>query len=234
LEAELQRRFFGSNTQVLLFDECSPQYKNAYALPSGYILFGYYMMQDLVLTTHSELPIAGVMAHEFGHQLQFRNGWMNPNASTARSTELEADAFSGYYVGKAKNWTGADMRSHFDTLFRIGDFNFNDRNHHGTPLQRLAAGGLGLAVYLAEVQTGRVPSFLDLHQVFTDRIESCIVQRQDPSPCLNLGSAAIQRGRDEPAVSRDLIAHIDNALIAGIAEGTRDIEEIPSALEVSD
>ena len=104
-EIQIQSWFFGPVTaDVYALYEESPQYKNAYATPEGQILFGYHMFYYTV-ATYGELAIAGVLAHEFGHRAQFSAQWsmLNPMA------ELEADAFSGYYMAIAKRFAWSQI-----------------------------------------------------------------------------------------------------------------------------
>ena len=84
-----------------------------------------------------------ILAHEFGHHIQFQLGvfgdQFSPEAS--RRTELMADAYSAYYLSHAR---GASMQwkrvqQFLQVFFNIGDCSFNDDRHHGTPAQRMAA-----------------------------------------------------------------------------------------------
>lgn len=164
-EIQIQNSYWGLNTAVYAFDECQGK-KNALSFPDGYILFGRNMVYDVILSTNSEIPVAGVLAHEFAHQIQFAYGWQNNYEPTVRRTELEADAFSGFYLAMVKASAGAEIGTYFDTLFNIGDYQFNNAGHHGTPTERRAAGIYGLEVAFQSMSTGYLYSYQELHSLF--------------------------------------------------------------------
>jgi len=154
---------------VLPFDECTGV-RNALSLPIGVILFGRNLATSIILNTLSGAPVAGSLAHEWAHQLQFRNGWMRPTDSTQRTTELGADAFSGLYMGWVKGFGTPTLQAYFSTLASFGDYAFNSPTHHGTPDERFAAGLLGLLVADDMIRNGSRPSFLQLHNLFVGTI----------------------------------------------------------------
>lgn len=147
---------------------------NALSHPLGFILYGINFANFAIMRTLSELPIAGVLAHEYAHQLQFYFNWMNPTAPTVRDSELEADAFSGYYMALAKGWAGAQLQSYFDFIFSLGEYNFNNPNHHGTPNQRLAAAYIGFNTGLSALQFQYQYSAPELHQIFVREIQNAL------------------------------------------------------------
>lgn len=168
-EVSIQTQFWGLPAQVYIFDECAGS-KNALSHPDRYILFGIRLTVDTIIQTGSSLPIAGILAHEWAHQAQFAHNWINPTASTARNTELEADAFAGYYMGLAKNWAGAELESFFQILFSLGDYDFNNPNHHGTPNERRSAGALGMLVAYEVLKQGQLLSYDELHYIFVNQL----------------------------------------------------------------
>jgi hypothetical protein len=93
---------------------------------------------------------AMILAHEFGHQLQYTYGLPSVTENTARPNELEADGFAGYYMRKPSgyNATWAAAGPAFEFAFAIGDYNTSSSGHHGTPPQRRSATRLGW--YLGE------------------------------------------------------------------------------------
>jgi hypothetical protein len=93
---------------------------------------------------------AMILAHEFGHQLQYTYNLPTVRESTARPNELEADGFAGYYMRKPTgyNATWAAAGPAFDFAYAIGDNNTTNPGHHGTPPQRRSATRLGW--YLGE------------------------------------------------------------------------------------
>lgn len=88
---------------------------------------------------------AMILAHEFGHQLQYTYNLPSKPENTARPNELEADGFAGYYMrrptGYNASWEAAGPG--FEFAYAIGDNNTTSPGHHGTPPQRRSAARLG-------------------------------------------------------------------------------------------
>ncbi len=132
-----QRTFFQDSASVYVLNECSEDRANAYSHPKNYILFGYHLVQRIIRNYGDVLPVIAILAHEFGHQLQFSYGWIREDADTSRDTELEADGWSGFYLALAyASIPNIDMTSALKQFIEIGDYNFNSPSHHGTPRQR--------------------------------------------------------------------------------------------------
>lgn len=106
------------------------------------IVMGDGIMQGYAAIGYDDVAPQTVLAHEYGHQVQFNNNEFFANTSEAtRRTELMADALSAYYLsharGAAMQWKR--VQQFLQVFFNIGDCNFNSRGHHGTPLQRMAS-----------------------------------------------------------------------------------------------
>jgi hypothetical protein len=230
-EIAIQSSFWqGVPATVYAFDECSPAQANAMALPQKLIFFGGWLVQQIIFETGSELPVAGVLAHEWGHQIQFQFGWMGQTEPTVRRTELEADMWSGYYMGLAKSWAGPQMNAYLQTLFNIGDFNFHDRNHHGTPNQRLAAGATGLDVAFRVATGGGVPlTYQELHAIFTREVSRILgvasqtdgMTKTESEPLLGYAAKAVLDGLDRPWID-------------GVLSGNRSLEEFSEFPSISE
>lgn len=168
VEVALQRAFWTNITvaNVAPLNDCGFQTRNALADPaSRSIFFGAHLFGHLVGLHGNVLPVAGVLAHEWGHQTQFQFGWQtNP----VRNMELEADAFAGYFMALAKGWAWPYMHSYFQSVFDSGDYAFNSPSHHGTPNQRHAMARVGFDTATQAVLTGRPLSYFDLHAIFTN------------------------------------------------------------------
>jgi hypothetical protein len=169
-EVQIHQKFWGLPTSVYVFDECDVNHANALSMPEQYILFGYWIVVKTINSVQSEIPVAGILAHEWAHQAQFRFNWMNPQAPTVRNTELEADAFAGYYMAIAKNWAGSELDKFVQALYGIGDYSFNNKDHHGTPNERAYAGSLGLQVGYQTLSSGKPLSYTDLHNIFSSKL----------------------------------------------------------------
>ncbi len=96
--------------------------------------------------------LSGILSHEWAHQIQFNNfeAWYPDGAAdnvpeATRTTELEADFFTGYYLthqrGGTQEWKRAQQ--FLDLFYNIGDCSFDYDNHHGTPNQRMEAAKKG-------------------------------------------------------------------------------------------
>lgn len=203
----IQRSFFNDYvTSAFLFDECG-QNANALAHPNGFILFGINMARKLIIENGSELPVAGVLAHEMAHRLQFTNNWINSNEPTVRRSELEADMWSGLYMAIAKGNSGGEIQTFFDALSSFGDYNFNHASHHGTPRQREAAGAVGFEAARL-LSLGQIPNNIySLHNMFNNQVDyitSTVARSERP----------IQKNNN-----------LDQEWIDGVLDGTRSLEE---------
>jgi hypothetical protein len=107
------------------------------------IIMGDGVMEAYTAIGYGDVAPQAILAHEYGHQVQFQLHVFTSESSPAatRRTELMADAFSAYYLSHAR---GASMqwkrvRQFLQVFYNIGDCGFDDDSHHGTPLQRMAA-----------------------------------------------------------------------------------------------
>ena len=90
-----------------------------------------------------DFAVAYVLAHEYAHNLQMELGIFNSVRSrTAKPFELHADclaavwAYSSYAEGEI---TDEDIREATQAALAVGDFDFSNPQHHGTPEERVAA-----------------------------------------------------------------------------------------------
>ena len=125
----------------------------------------------------------GIMAHEWAHQLQFNNedNWY-PNGAAdnvpeaTRTTELEADFFTGYYVthkkGATQNWTRT--RQFLELFFNIGDCSFTSDGHHGTPLQRMEAARRGYLLARRVQRNGNILTANQVHKRFLRQLDKIV------------------------------------------------------------
>lgn len=193
-EVNTQKKFWSTiPATVYVLYETDERNKNAYATADGRILFGYYMFYYLVQkfsvispTTTSPLPVAGVLAHEWGHRAQFTIGWNNYAKPAYR--ELEADFFSGYYMGLAKQWYWSQIQTYYNAIYASGDYDFNSPLHHGTPEQRVNAAYLGLKVAVYALNNKIQYTYQQLHDTFIQNVHSEIGARTD-------GNGRTQAGR---------------------------------------
>jgi len=126
----------------------------------------------------------GIMAHEWAHQIQFNNQgvWTYPGvdlsdpAEDTRSTELEADFYTGYYLthkkGGTYNWKR--VSEFLELFFNIGDCSFTSSGHHGTPLQRMEAARLGYELAKSANKNGHILSQDQVHDKFITALSSIV------------------------------------------------------------
>lgn len=111
------------------------------------IVMGDGIMEAYTDLGYGDVAPQAILAHEFGHQIQFQLGLFTDEFTpeATRRTELMADAYAAYYLSHAR---GASMQwkrvqQFLQVFFAIGDCGFDNPNHHGTPTQRMAAAQWG-------------------------------------------------------------------------------------------
>jgi len=205
-EAANQSYFWsGIPATVYPWNDCSGP--NAVSLPTGDILYGVSLFQQLVAAYGGDAaPISGVLAHEWGHQVQFNNGWFMSSEPTSRPIELEADAFSGFYMalGESYSWTSID--NYFSAIASEGDYNFNDPGHHGTPQERLTAAQLGFQTAIQSIQTQTPLTYAELHQIFSTAIQGFAKKRVPDADTRN-------------PIANEFLSQLDTAQLLDILNG---------------
>lgn len=115
----------------------------------GKVRFGRQLFGDLTHNFGEDgIAILGVLAHEFAHVAQYRRKVMSALAGkTVKRSELHADLVSGYYLGLRKLANSKlKLRTAGMALYSIGDYAYNDPQHHGTPEERVAASEYGFSL----------------------------------------------------------------------------------------
>jgi len=112
------------------------------------------IMGDGILEAYDAIGLGDVgprviMAHEFGHHVQYELGVFDTGptdpAEATRRTELMADAMAAYF-GTHKQGLALNRKRVADALlsfYTVGDCEFDNPGHHGTPLQRQRAADWG-------------------------------------------------------------------------------------------
>ncbi len=190
--AELWYEVFGSdafwnfNHPLLSF--------NAFALSTtdpfvgDRIVMGDGIMEGYAAIGLGDVAPQAILAHEFGHHIQFENGYFEevapedqPNAT--RRTELMADAYSAYYLthrrGASMRWS--EVEQFLDVFFNIGDCGFSSGGHHGTHNQRMAAAKWGYELSHNAPRNGYVMSSHEFYLAFEEALDSII----NCETCLN-------------------------------------------------
>ena len=114
----------------------------------GTVCFGENLFYHLMNRYDDRgFAIMAVAAHEFGHIAQFRSGIdrrLLQNQHTVKRLELHADFLSGYFLGvRKRQQPSISVWAAGDDLYRSGDYEFHDVEHHGTPEQRVAVAEKG-------------------------------------------------------------------------------------------
>lgn len=127
---------------------------------------------------------SSILAHEWGHQIQFLNfeNWVYPlpafsnTPESTRMTELEADFITGYYLthkrGATYNWKRVE--DFLTAFFNIGDCGFESPGHHGTPLERLAAAKAGYDLANGAQKKGKILSQQEVHNAFISKLDDIL------------------------------------------------------------
>ncbi|MGN6619176.1 MAG: hypothetical protein ACTHJ5_18515 [Ilyomonas sp.] len=145
------------------------------------IILGDGILEGLAAIGYKDVSTQAVLAHEFGHHIQFQLGLygneVTPEAT--RKNELMADAFSAYYLSHAR---GASMqwkrvKQFLQVFFNIGDCQFNDVGHHGTPAQRMAAAEWAYSVADNAQKQGHILSSRQFVQLFEAAYPSILAHK---------------------------------------------------------
>jgi hypothetical protein len=127
------------------------------------IVMGDGIMEAYTSLGYGDVAPQAILAHEFGHQMQFALGVFDvpisaDPAENTRRTELMADAYSAYFLsharGAAMQWKR--VRQFLQVFFTIGDCGFSSPGHHGTPIQRMDAADWGYKLADSAKKQGKI------------------------------------------------------------------------------
>jgi hypothetical protein len=166
------------------------------------IVLGDGLLQILSETgVSSDVVVSGVLAHEWGHQVQFDN-WYDASYGSelsaperTRLTELEADMLSSYYLthkrGATYNWKR--VAEFLNLFYNIGDCAFTSGGHHGTPVQRMAASYLGYIIAKETLPHGHILTALQMHSLYLAAYNDLISNTMtSPQASASLSSAQLK------------------------------------------
>jgi len=164
---ELNKIFGVDSPMYLIQEEGAP---NAFATSNnlsgvysrdGTVFFGYKLLID-DFQSNNGFGIPTILAHEYGHILQFKNNF--PNFSTHKWRELHADYLAGWYTAYRSRFRNQVPLASLSSVYTKGDYAFNSVDHHGTPNERAFAFNAG---YMLHVQGGVMSG----HQAYENGIE---------------------------------------------------------------
>ena len=112
----------------------------AYCSADDTIYFSQGYATDLWNRT-GDFGTAVVIAHEYAHNVQYELGYSKQQLghSSSMPTELMADCMAGMWANSAYSrglLEGTDVEEATTTFYSMGDFAFDNSDHHGTPEQR--------------------------------------------------------------------------------------------------
>lgn len=164
---------------------------NAFAFPGlpalgipERIVMGDGIMQGMDAVGLGDTGPRAILAHEFGHQVQFKKGLFNSpltGAEATRRTELMADAFATYYLTHARGLSlnAKRLLPSQKSFYEVGDCGFASNGHHGTPNQRLSSSAWGANVAADAHKQGHIQPSLSLAWQF-DAVLPYLVQPDAP------------------------------------------------------
>jgi uncharacterized protein len=98
--------------------------------------------------TIGDFSVAYIVAHEFGHEIQYELGAFDKYGGSVPTMafELQADCYAGTWAKSAydeNRLEDGDVQEALDAALAVGDFDTDNPGHHGTPEQREAAWSTG-------------------------------------------------------------------------------------------
>ncbi|UYZ59680.1 neutral zinc metallopeptidase [Hymenobacter latericus] len=143
------------------------------------IVMGDGIMEGYTAIGFGDVAPQAILAHEFGHQIQFALNLFGDVESpeATRRTELMADAYSAYYLsharGAAMQWKR--VRLFLEVFFNIGDCAFTSDGHHGTPAQRMAAAEWGYSLANNAQKQGHILSPQEFARLFDAQLPQLVM-----------------------------------------------------------
>jgi hypothetical protein len=110
----------------------------------GTVLMGQRLFRMLMSQTHDAgMTVIAICAHEFGHIEQYQAGYhasLEKLDSTVKPLELHADYLAGFFLAQRKaEHPDLDLQTVGRFFNLMGDTDFANPQHHGTPQERIAA-----------------------------------------------------------------------------------------------
>ena len=144
------------------------------------IVMGDGILQAYAGIGYGDIAPQAVLAHEFGHHIQFQRSVFGDVESpeATRRTELMADAFSAYFLSHAR---GASMQwkrvqQFLQVFYNIGDCSFTSDGHHGTPTQRMAAANWAYSVANGAQKQGQILPSQTFISLFDAQLPNLVTQ----------------------------------------------------------
>jgi hypothetical protein len=134
-ETMLMEKEFNLDVNIYAYDDGNSP--NAFAISDPYsIIIGKTLMLDEFVNTENSNSIIAIMAHEFGHIIQYKYQLKKYNGWIGKWPELHADFMAGWYIGKKQYIAQQDLEKIINSFWDKGDDNYFSKDHHGTPEER--------------------------------------------------------------------------------------------------
>jgi hypothetical protein len=137
------------------------------------IVMGDGILEAYAQIGYGDVAPQAIFAHEFAHQIQFENEYFEDLGNVSapeetRYTELMADAMAAYYLTHKRGGTlnAKRVAQFLQVFYQIGDCQFTNPGHHGTPNQRLAAAQFGFRLADEAQKQGQILSAEAFHDLF--------------------------------------------------------------------
>ncbi len=143
------RRVFGVSPELGFFDDGSEP--NAFATPlrrrgsigpDGTVAIGLRLVATAArrneLNRRWPQRLTAIVAHEWAHIVQYSRQY---RAASTKAAELHADFLAGWFLGRTTAPQGAETAKN-EAMYRfffLGDTEYTNPTHHGTPMERVSA-----------------------------------------------------------------------------------------------
>ncbi|MFF3127355.1 hypothetical protein ACFVRD_34795 [Streptomyces sp. NPDC057908] len=147
---------------------------------SDRIVVGDGILQALKAVGLGDVAPRAILAHEFGHHVQYENNLIDKTTLTgpeaSRRVELMADAFGTYYVthSRGESLNAKRVLDSEKSFYQVGDCSFSSVGHHGTPNQRLAASSWAASVANDAANQGHILPSLKFDELFEAKLPDIV------------------------------------------------------------
>ncbi|MCQ4365764.1 peptidase [Mycobacterium gordonae] len=181
----------------------------AYSFSCNLVLWDRGQLFPAAKKYFGDMSVVGILAHEFGHALQFNGGLIDIRTTPTLVAEQQADCFAGVYIrwvaeGHSSRFTvnTGDALSHLiagmlktsDPIMSEADFEQTEDQAHGTGLDRVSAFQMGFASGSATCAK------IDMNEIKQRRGDEPLALQTDSSGETDAGEVAIDNGTVETLI----------------------------------
>jgi hypothetical protein len=188
-----------ASTNACAFPEDDPDH--------GVVTFGEELLRQEVRDAGGPeyaSSVPAIMAHEFAHLLQIKNG----STLSGPKYELQADYIAGWYIGRRAKWvpltsSQRSIQTIMRSFYAKGDYALNDASHHGTPEERVAAISAGYQNAELRMPDMYRESMKFVSSVHNDRTGTEVITSYDPSELTKVLAEVMTHQRNKFADLRE-------------------------------